>query len=271
MRAAGIATPQLAAADACGKMPPMKPPSPRRSTPSAKGSSLFLVNKLTVDDARHLIRTEGGELAPWQFAWELASLVAVAALTARAIWTGGATVWHLAMPLAAQYFAMLAALPALYAVVRHPAMRKDALQSLRLIVGFAVIGAGATYFRSQQNSTGWSEQLALEAYRAWRWIADAQMHWPLAAAMFGLVSGLPSRVRALLEHGPPFVAAGIGCAMRLLVLLLGLIVVPIVLEGAARPAWVLWGLLTAADLLALWMHWDVQRRLRRWDAQQAAA
>ena len=48
------------------------------------------------------------------------------------------------------------------------------------------------------------------------------------AAVAGLLTGLPRRLRNLFEHGPPFVAAGIGCGTRLAVPLFGCFLLPVV-------------------------------------------
>ena len=59
----------------------------------------ILVNKLTVGDAVHLVRTEGGTLSRIQIALRVATVVIVAAFTARAIVAGQATAWHLFLPM----------------------------------------------------------------------------------------------------------------------------------------------------------------------------
>ena len=237
-------------------MPPLK---------KDKAAPAMLVNKLSVEDARHLLRSEGGELSSWQFALELISVAAVTALTARAIGTGGATAWHLVLPMAAQYLALLVALPVAYAFVRHSALRREALQSLPLLAGLAGGVIVATVVRGQMFETPWQTQLASDATDVWRWIADAEMQWPLLLAAIGITYAFPNRIRNLLEHGPPFVGASLGCAMRLLVLVVGLFLLPMVSDSATRLAWSLWGLLLLADLLAVLMHWDIQRRLRKID------
>ncbi len=71
----------------------------------------MLVNKLTVDDARHLLKGEGGAITGAEFLLQIAAALVVAVLTARAIVVGEATVWHLLLPMVAQYIALIAALP----------------------------------------------------------------------------------------------------------------------------------------------------------------
>jgi hypothetical protein len=236
-------------------MPAAKPPK----------SSRMLVNKLSVDDARHLLQNEGGELTAAEIVLQLLAAVAVSALTARAIWVGNATVWHLAMPMVAQYFAMIAALPLFYVVVRHPGLLKDAVGSFTLWFGFAAAVAIAVALRSQQHGTPWRDQLHADAAGAWRWITDAEMQWPILLAALGMLATLPARVRNLVRYGPPFVGVGLGCAMRFVVLLFGCFLIPWAIGSSTRMAWFLWAIIFAAEVLALWMHWDIQTRLRKID------
>jgi hypothetical protein len=235
---------------------PEKSPPPR-----------MLVNKLSVEDARHLLKGEGGELTATELALQLASTAVVSGFTARAIVVGNATVWHLALPMFAQYLALIIALPFIQAVVRHPAITKDAIGSLRLWIGIAAVVGVTVAVRANDAQTAWTEQLRSDGTRIWRWIADAEMHWPVALAFLGMLVSLPGRVRSLFEHGPPFVAVSLGCGMRLGVLVLGAVALPWVLSNPRSAVWFLWGLIVVSDLLALWMHWDIQQRLRMYDAK----
>jgi hypothetical protein len=225
-----------------------------------------LVNNLSVADARHLLRTEGGELTPREAVIQLLSIAAVSALTARAILVADATAWHLALPMVAQYVALLVAMPALYAIVRHPAMRKDVVGALRLWAFLLVVAAIVTAVRSHSTALGWSEQLQADLARVWQWITDAQIQWPILLAFLAGLLESPGRVRNLYEHGPPFVGASLGCGMRVAVLFLGFFLIPIVVGSPERLTWTLWSLILLAELLALAMHWDIGRRLKKLDA-----
>jgi hypothetical protein len=231
----------------------------------------MLVNKLSVEDARHLLKGEGGELTGTELVLQLASTAVVSILTARAIIVGNATVWHLALPMVAQYVALIVALPFIQLIVRHPAITKDAIGALRLWIGIAVIIGGTVAVRAYEAHTPWQEQLRRDATRVWRWIADAQMHWPVALAFLGMVLSLPGRVRNLFEHGPPFVAVSLGCGMRLAVLFLGAAAIPWALSNPRNAAWFLWALILVSEALALWMHWDIQNRLREYNAKHGAS
>lgn len=228
-------------------------------------SSRMLVKNLSVDDARHLLRNEGGELTLTEIVLQLVAAAVVAALTARAIWVGNATVWHLAMPMIAQYVALIAALPLLSIAAPHPGLRKDAVAALKLWFGFAIALAIAVALRARSQETPWRDQLRADAAVAWRWIADAHMHWPILLAALGMLAALPGRVRNLYLYGPPFVGVGLGCAMRLVVLLLGAFLLPWIAGSSTRMAWFLWAMILSSEALALWMHWDVQTRLRKLD------
>jgi hypothetical protein len=61
-----------------------------------------VVGDMTLEEARHLLQCEGGELSAWDVAVRVVSAAAVAGLTARAIVVGDATVWHLALPMLAR-------------------------------------------------------------------------------------------------------------------------------------------------------------------------
>lgn len=235
-----------------------------RKSPS---SDRKLVGNLTVGEARHLLRAEGGELTAGEIAWRVVAALGVSALTARAIVVGEATAWHLALPMVAQYLAIMAALPVLYVVSPHPDLRGEAIKALGLWAGLGVVAAAVVAVRAWSGGQPWQSQLASDAAAAWRWIADAKMPWPIAAAFAGELAAVPARVRNLRTHGPPFVGVSLGCAMQVAVLALGLFVLPWAVTSAARLAWSLWALLLIAELLALAMHWDVQRKLRQLDAE----
>jgi hypothetical protein len=239
--------------------------------PEKKSPPRMLVNKLSVEDARHLLKGEGGALTVAELVLQLASIAVVSGLTARAIIVGNATVWHLALPMLAQYLALIFALPFVQLIVRNPAITKDAIGALRLWVGIAAVVGVTVAVRAHDAQASWSEQLQRDSLHVWRWIADAEMQWPVALAFLGMLLSLPGRVRNLFEHGPPFVAVSLGCGMRLAVLFLGAAAIPWAVSNARNAAWFLWGLILLSDVLALWMHWDIQRRLRNFDAKHGTA
>ena len=237
-----------------------------RKNPPPFGSTM-LVNHLSIGDARHLIKCEGGELTVGDVVTELVTIAIVAAALARAIWVGDATAWHLLLPMVAQYFALLLVLPVVYLILRHPGMRKDSIGAVRLIVAFLVIAAIALAVQSRRNDIPWRQQLDANLADAYRWVVDAQMHWPILLAVVAILWGLPRRIRNLYVHGPPFSAVGLGCAMRFVIPLLGCCLLPFIASGELPAVWVLWAIIVLADILALWMHWDIQTRLRKLDGQ----
>lgn len=227
----------------------------------------FLINKLTVFDARQILHYEGGELTARGLAVQVISVAVVAAFTARAIWVGNATVWHLALPMVAQYLALLVALPMIQVVVRHPDLQKEAFSSLRLLIGLTIALAVAIAVRAHMLHTTWQNQLSADATIAWRWIADAQMQWPILLAVVGVLLAMPGRVRNLFELGPPFMGVSLGCAMRAAVLMLGFFLIPWAVATPSRAAWSLWWLILVSEVLAVWMLWDIQTRLKKLDTQ----
>jgi hypothetical protein len=229
-------------------------------------SSGMLVNDLSVKDARHLLGGEG-ELEVSQIAIRLISVTVVAATCAWAIWTCKATAWHLFLPMVAEYFALLVGVLIAFVIVRHPAMRKDARSSFILLNLIALVVAASIWWRAHQQQISWQAQLDLDAHVAWAWIRDSHMHWPMLAAAVAVLLDLPYRVGNLLRLGPPFVAVGLGCGMRVAVFALAVFLLPFVASGnAVSNAWILWGLLLLAEVLTLWMHWDIQSRLKQRDA-----
>ena len=224
-----------------------------------------LVNDLTVEEARHLLGNEGGPLSWDELVVRIVTELTVAGALAYAIWRGNVTVWHLALPSLAQYLALLLVMPLVYLVIRHPGLRKDSLGAVRLIVGIAVGVAIATAVRAWNHQAGWRDQLASDVELAWSWIAEAGVQWPIAIAAVGVLLALPGRIRSLYKFGPPFVGVSLGCAMRLVVLLLGCFLLPFAMSNPTRMVWFLWAVLLLAEGLALGMHWDIQRRLQKLD------
>ncbi|MGE3239874.1 MAG: hypothetical protein AB7G28_05835 [Pirellulales bacterium] len=228
----------------------------------------MLVNDLTVSDARHLLATEGGPLEVCQLFVRGISIGVVAAACAYAIWAGHATVWHLALPMVGEYFVLLLAMPAMYLAIRHPAMRKDAVGSVRLLVLLAIAGTLLITARSYQADRPWAAQLTYDVKLSWTWIRDHKIHWAIAAAMAGMLLELPGRLANFKRFGPPFSPVGLGCGMRVAVLVLACFLLPVVMSGTAtRNAWILLGLLVLAEVLTLVMHLDIQRRLAKLDSK----
>jgi hypothetical protein len=243
------------------------PDEKRRKELKARYDQTLLTNDLTVGDARHLIATEGGPLDMSQIVLRGVSTAVVAAACAYAIWAGHANVWHLALPMVGEYLVLLIAIPLLYLVVRHEAMRKDAVGSVRLLAILAVAAVVAIGVRSYRSDVPWRELVATDLQTAWAWVRDHKITWAILAAMAGVLLELPSRLANLKKHGPPFSAIGLGCGMRVAVLFLGVFLLPFVMSNnATRNAWILLGLLVLAEVLAIVMHLDIQKRLAKIDA-----
>ena len=233
--------------------------------------SAMLVNKLSVKDARHILHTEGGELDASQIAIQVVQTLLVAGACAYAIWVGQATVWHLALPMVGEYLVLLLVLPIIYLFLRHEAMRKDTIGAFRLWAIFAIITGVSVAVQSRRTGNPWTTQFKLNAQQSWAWITDHHIHWAILFAMVGILLGLPGRIRHLYTYGPPFVPVGLGCGMRVGILFLGFFLLPFIASGTATTnAWILLSLLVLADVLTLWMHLDIQRRLRKLDGASGA-
>lgn len=239
------------------------PPAKKAIDPNRK-----LVGNMTVADARHTLALEGGSLTLAQLIFELISVAVVAAFTARAIVVGDATAWHLLLPMVAQYLVLLLVLPPLYLVLQHPGLRKDAVGSLRLCIGILIVFGIAMFVRTRQTGLEWRAQLNHDAAVAWKWITDAEIHWPMALASLSILAALPSRVHNLYKYGPPFSGVSLGCGMRLVVLLLGAFTLPWALEHRDRMAWTLWTLFLIAEVLTFWMIWDIQANLKKVEGER---
>ncbi len=239
-----------------------------------------LVNNLSVRDAQHLFRIEGGAMTRSDAVFQLISTCAVSGLLARAILLGQVTVWHLFLPMLADYFVYLIALPAIQLFVRHPELKKVSWQCLRIIVietGLVVV-AGLVW--PQVTGRGLTEQWSEGWTVARHWIVGAGMHWPILLAAVYSAINVKRNVDKLVEFGPPFVGPGMGCAMRILVFFFAGVALPVfgmifagVLQEVSpglkiRPdsipvVWVVWSLLLISEICTLWMRWDIQRRLRK--------
>lgn len=239
------------------------PPRKSQISPTQK-----LVNNLTVADARHIVNCEGGELTLGEIAIEITAAAVVSAMLARAIWVGDATSWHLFLPMLAQYFALILVLPVIYLFIRHPGLRKDSIGSLRLVIALIVIAAVALGVQSYRTEIPWRTLLNDYLVEAYRWVVDAKMHWPILLAVAAILWQIPRRIRNLYLHGPPFSGVSLGCAMRCVVPLFGCFLAPFIAAGEIPVVWILWVTIVAADVLALGMHWDLQRRLRKLDGEQ---
>jgi|GEM_PF-1260936 len=246
----------------------------KSKVPSTNGPDL-LVNKLTVADARHLLRHEGADVSLAGLLTDTWFVLLTAGLVARAIWLCDATVWHLFLPLLAQYVALNTCLPVLQVFYRLPGFRSNVLKCLGNIAGWFAIAAILVVVRASWFEQDWASQFRMDWALARDWIVSHQMHWPVLAAWLAFAATLPNRFRAYRKYGAPFVSVSYGCAVRLVILLgFGIFVFPFFLIspgagrfGAAWGAWILWGLLLIADLTAIYHLQDIRRRLRLLDSQ----
>ena len=150
-------------------------------------------------------------------------------------------------------------------VMQVRGLGKEVFQSFRSLAIIAVGLAITVTVRSRMQAHPWSEQLDLDARQFWNWIVDYEMHWPILFAAFSMFLGMPGRMRNFQKYGPPFISINLGCAVQVVMLFLGLFLLPLVVTNTVRLPWVLWGALQIGEGLALYIHWDVQKRLRKLD------
>lgn len=115
---------------------PGKPPPP-----GPRSADAILVNQLTVGSAVHLVKTEGGALSTGRIGFRALVVLLVAGFTARAIVLGHATVWHLFLPMVAEYLVLLLALPVVNLLLHDPGLRRDARRALLWLLVLAVIAS----------------------------------------------------------------------------------------------------------------------------------
>lgn len=218
---------------------------------------------------RWILRGEGGERTTGEFAVAVLMALGTSGLVAWAIRAGDATVWHLALPLAAQFLTWVLLFPLVYGVLRHPDLRKEAVSSLRMwVILPLVVLVIVTVRHFTIGGQTWLNQLRGDINWFWRWVIDSKMHWPILLAIVSMSSILASSIRNLYRHGPPFDGAPLGCAVKAVIGILALFVVPFILTAPIQAVWVVWGILLIAELLSVAAHWDIQRRLKRFEATE---
>jgi hypothetical protein len=242
----------------------MKKPKPPSAGP-------MLVNKLSVKDARHLLKHEGGEATRVEYALQLAFILITAGFSARAILWEGATVWHLLLPGLAQYLALLVFIPVCQAFFHLPGMRREVIKSYGNLAFWCVAGGVSVFVRAAKHQISPGSQWAQDTAWLASFIMETGMLWPMISAAAGMAISLPARFRTFRDHGPPFVSVSLGCAARIVILFLGLFLLPLLLAHSGGAPWFLWTALLLGDLLGLIVIWDIRRRLRRLDARQNRA
>ncbi len=249
-------------------------------TKKKSDSQQILVNKLTVVDAQHLHQIEGGHLSGWEILFQLISIGLVHFFVARAIFLAQASIWHLVLPLVAEYYVYLMAIPVCQLFVRHVELTSISRQCVRVLVIQIAVMVGVGVAWPLVSGKNVAEQWIVGWEMAWSWIVGTQMHWPILIAGFYSALHLKRNVDKLVEFGPPFAGPGVGCAMRILIFFFALILVPTFgmvfgplalyffpsLESylnAGAIVWGVWLIFLTADLGRLGMRWDIQRRLQK--------
>jgi hypothetical protein len=250
-----------------------------KNGPPKKVDTAFLVNRLTVGDARELLLHEGADVPLAQLLTELFFVLLTAGLVAYAIWAMDATVWHLLLPLIAQYVALNVCIPILQAYYRLPDFGGNVIKCFGNIAAWFGVAAIVVTGRAWWFENEWIIQLRDDSQWLSNWIISHHMHWPMVTAFLGFAYTLPNRFRTSQKYGTQFVSIGFGCAMRLLILLAFLFFCLPMLHSTpalskwtqANGAWVAWGLLLLADLLAFFSVMEIRRRLRKVDGGKIRA
>jgi hypothetical protein len=248
--------------------------------PPSNDQRLVADRELTVGGAKHILHAEGGELTLRKLIIEIVWSVAFAASLGYAILVGQAGLAHLLVPMVGEYLAYIAALPILHLIFRQPDMRTPAWQCIRLWLGMLIVTPIVVYLRAYWCGSDARAQLTQDVLWLRSWIVEAHIHWPILVASLQAIRNLVHSTLHLVQHGPPFLGPGLGCAMRIGVLVLGVVIVPafgMFLLGwldqfgfrwkptwnSQLPVWVLWALLIVSDFAALYFRWDVQQTLKR--------
>lgn len=229
-----------------------------------------LVNELTVSDARWMILHDGKDRTTFELGLELVSLLVTSVLVAYAIYRYNATPVHLLLPLLMQYAALNCGLPFWQLVYRLPKLNPFVRNAMMNVVAWPILVGIVTFVRARQQEVPWSSQLQTDLQWVYHWIVSHEMHWPMISAFVGIFLSLSAKFRIFRDHGPPFCSVSMGCAVRILIMLLfAFFAIPISLGKLEsvpflrdNAVWLLWATLFAADLLAFYLMIDVRRRLK---------
>jgi hypothetical protein len=235
--------------------------------------------KLTASEAQHILKAEGGEITLRELIIQVVWTLAISAALAWAIIKGNATAWHLGLPMVAEYLACVLLIPILNLFYRHAELRKETMKCLILIVILLMIGLSALTVDARAKGNDIVSHFNLWMAKITDFVIGKEVHWAILIAAFHSARGLWRNVIFLMKNGPPFLGPGMGCGMRVAVLVLALIIVPAfamfglgILQDVGvrwkpsaewiKPVWLIWGLYVIAELLTLWFLWDIQSKLK---------
>jgi hypothetical protein len=236
---------------------------------------------ITVREARIMLSSEGGELTVRELVVEVLWALVFSATLAWAIAVGKATLWHLLVPMAGELVVYLAAVPFLSLFFRHPELRKVSFQCLRSVAIYLAVVVVTIIVRSRLASVSFVDQWNTDMTLVWNWIFTTHMQWPILVAALHMIRNTTRSAQHLISHGPPFLGPGMGCGMRIAVLILAAVIVPafgmVILSmlqdvgwkldkhvsTTTALAWALWACLLIAELCLLWFRWDIQNKLRK--------
>lgn len=235
--------------------------------------------KLTASEAQHILKAEGGEISARELIIQAVWILLISAALAWAIIKGNATAWHLGLPMIGEYLVCLLLIPILSLFYRHPELKKETMKCIILLLILIVIGLYAIAVDARSKSNDFVTHFNLWMAKVTDFVIGKEVHWAILIAAFHSARGLWRNVIFLVKNGPPFLGPGMGCGMRVAVLVLALIIVPAfamfglgILHDVGvrwkpsadwiKPVWLIWGLYVVAELMTLWFLWDIQSKLK---------
>jgi hypothetical protein len=235
--------------------------------------------KLTALEAKHILKAEGGEISTRELIIQAVWILLISAALAWAIIKGNATAWHLGLPMIGEYLVCLLLIPILNLFYRHKELKKETMKCVTLLLILVIIGLSAIAIDARSNGDDFVAHFNLWMAKATDFVFGKEVHWAILIAAFHSAKGLWRNVIFLVKNGPPFLGPGMGCGMRVAVLVLALIIVPAlamfvlgILQDVGirwrpsadwiKPVWLIWGLYLIAELTTLWFLWDIQSKLK---------
>jgi hypothetical protein len=235
---------------------------------------------LTEDEAKHILKSEGGVITFRELLIQIFWAALLSGSLAWAIYAGQATVWHLTLPLIAEYLACLVTVVVMNLFISNKDLGKESLACLRLLVILIVGGIVALYVSSIFHKTNFMDEINVRLDQAWSFVFDKQAHWAILVASLHSIRGVARNVFFLVKEGPPFLGPGMGCAMRIAILVLSVVIVPafallvlgilkdLGIRNIPHPkewlsaVWLFWGLYTVAEFTTIWFLWDIQKKFK---------
>jgi hypothetical protein len=209
---------------------------------------------------------------PVSIALRVAGLAIVFGLLWHAIHARGARAGALLLPLAAEVVTgMLIGVVLAVFVVREKKFRAEARRAVVFWSVVLALFALWTWYRADNGGVSFAGVLRTGWADAVDYVRTQGMHWPMLVAALGLVAATAGDVAAYRRNGPPFVYLGsLSLGLRLFVLIfVGMGFLATVDWSRRQRAELMWLVLLAAELLAMWLPWVVQKKIAQEHARRA--